>query len=111
MPFFLVDVELFPLAGEQLLEVELFLVVEDFVGFVAGLHVEQHFLLGAGDLEYTLLVFEFGLQLFRPGPGLVDPLLILGLENAEFANLFLNQTQSTFILSIFSYRPTRCLRI
>ena len=108
VPFLPVDVELLLLAADDLLQVELLLVVEDFVALVAGLHAQQHLLLSESHFQQALLFLKFGLQFLTLRLGLVDPVLVLLLENAEFADLFLSRTIDTFILSILSYRTTLC---
>lgn len=69
---------------------------------MASFHVEQNFLLSGCDIEQTLLVFEFDFEVFGFGLGFVDFVFVLVLEYAEFADLFLTQTNVTFILSILS---------
>jgi hypothetical protein len=78
---------------------------------MASFHVEQNFLLSGCDVEEALLVFEFDFEVFGFGLGFVDFVFVLVLEYAEFADLFLTQTNVTFILSILSSRPTLCFLI
>lgn len=105
------DVELLAEEGEFLLEVELALVVEHLVRLVTGLHVEEHLLLGGGDLQVALLLLQLLLQLVGSALGGADLVLVLSLEDGELADLFLGGAGLTFIELIFSSRRTRCFFI
>lgn len=101
------DGELLAEVGELLLEVVLALVVEDLVGFVAQLQVQQHLLLGDRLLEQLPLALELLLQDRRPAPRLGDLLLVLAAEDAQLLDLLLSGRTRTFSRWIFSSRSTR----
>lgn len=99
--------ELLAQVGEFLLAVELALVVEDFVGFVAQLEVEQHLLLSDSLLQEFFLCVELFLEDGGPALGLGDLVLVLAAEDAQLLDFLLRGKAITFSRWIFSSRNTR----
>lgn len=59
MSLFLVDVELLCFAVQYLFHVKFLLVIENFIGFMAPLHINQNFLLSCRYFQQTLLFLQF----------------------------------------------------